>query len=160
VPDSRAYIERLWPPPSWWLADTGLVAAVWLVLVVSTPAPLVAAGTVVAAVSVLGGLAACAVTVGVRDGEVVAGRARLPVERCAAVEPLDVEAARRARGVDADARAFLLLRPYLARAVRVRLDDPHDPTPYWLLSARRPERIAAAAAAARSPRPAGPGTAR
>ena len=36
-------------------------------------------------------------------------------------------------GVDADARAYLLLRPYLKRAVQVDLADPADPTPYWLL---------------------------
>jgi hypothetical protein len=26
--------------------------------------------------------------------------------------------------------------------VRVRLTDPADPTPYWLFSTRRPERVA------------------
>ena len=158
--DPRGYVERLWPPPSWWLVGLALVATVWLVLVVSTPGPVVVSGTAVAAMAVLGGLAAGAVTVGVRAGELVAGRAHLPVERCAAVEPLDPEATRRAVGVDADARAFLLLRPYLPRTVRVRLDDPGDPTPYWLVSCRRPEQVAAAAEAARPPRRDGPRTAR
>ena len=37
-------------------------------------------------------------------------------------------------GVDADARAYLLLRPYLKRAVRVEIADPADPAPYWLVS--------------------------
>jgi hypothetical protein len=37
-----------------------------------------------------------------------------------------------------------MLRPYLSRAVRVEIDDPADPAPYWLLSTRHPERLAAA----------------
>jgi hypothetical protein len=58
-------------------------------------------------------------------------------------EALDAEAARRAAGVEADARAYLLLRPYLTRAVRVQVVDPADPTPYWLVSTRRPRTLAA-----------------
>ena len=53
-----------------------------------------------------------------------------------------------AQQVEADARAFLLLRPYVKTAVRVDLEDPADPTPYWLLSSRRPEALAAALAGA------------
>jgi len=50
--------------------------------------------------------------------------------------------------VDADARAFLLLRPYLRRAVMVPVQDPADPTPYWLVSTRQPERLVRALVAA------------
>jgi hypothetical protein len=47
-------------------------------------------------------------------------------------------------GVDADARAYLVLRPYVKRAVRVPLLDPDDPTPYWLVSCRHPDRVLSA----------------
>ena len=47
-------------------------------------------------------------------------------------------------GPEADARAFLLLRPYLKRAVRVEITDPADPAPYWLVSSRRPDELAGA----------------
>jgi len=60
------------------------------------------------------------------------------------VTPLDAEAMRLQAGRDADARAFLLLRPYLKRGVRVDLTDPTDPAPYWLISSRHPDRLAAA----------------
>lgn len=144
-----SHVERLWPPASWWLVGAVLVASVWLVLVVATPTPVVLAGTGAAAVLVLGGLVrAGGVEVGVRAGELVAGRAHVPLELCGPVEALDADATRRARGVEADARAYLLLRPYLPAAVRVPLRDPADPTPYWLVSARDPERMAAAAAEA------------
>ena len=57
---------------------------------------------------------------------------------------LDADQARRRAGVDADARAHLVLRPYVATAVEITLDDPADPVPYWLVSTRRPDALAAA----------------
>ena len=53
---------------------------------------------------------------------------------------LDAEETRRVAGPDADARAYLLLRPYLKRAVRVEITDPADPAPYWLVSTAPPRR--------------------
>ncbi len=58
--------------------------------------------------------------------------------------PLDAEQTRRRAGVEADARAHLVLRPYVSTAVEITLDDPADPVPYWLVSTRRPEALAAA----------------
>jgi hypothetical protein len=55
-------------------------------------------------------------------------------------------------GPAADARAYLLLRPYLKRAVKVQITDPADPTPYWLVSSRHPEALAGALNAARTAR--------
>jgi hypothetical protein len=52
--------------------------------------------------------------------------------------------ARAARGVDLDARAFLKIRPWAKPVVRIDLDDANDPTPYWLVSSRRPDELAAA----------------
>ena len=62
--------------------------------------------------------------------------------------PLDPAGTRRQAGVDADARAYLLLRPYVKTSVRVEVTDPADPTPYWLLSSRHPQALAAALDAA------------
>ena len=60
------------------------------------------------------------------------------------VHALDAEETRRVAGPEADARAYLLLRPYLKRAVRVEIADTDDPAPYWLLSSRHPEELARA----------------
>jgi hypothetical protein len=37
-----------------------------------------------------------------------------------------------------------VLRPWVDGVVRVALTDPADPAPYWLVSTRRPEVLAAA----------------
>ncbi len=63
---------------------------------------------------------------------------------------LDAEGVRRLAGVDADARAYLLLRPYLKRGVRIDITDPADPAPYWLVSCRRPEALVTAVGVGRT----------
>jgi hypothetical protein len=37
-----------------------------------------------------------------------------------------------------------VLRPYIKTTVEITLDDPEDPVPYWLVSTRHPQRLAAA----------------
>jgi hypothetical protein len=139
------YAERLTVPLRWWVQGTMLVASLWLALVVALPEA-VAWGITAAVLALLAGafLAYGSARVAVADGVLSAGRARIPVDQLGPVVPLDAEAMRRLAGRDADARAYLLLRPYLKRGVRVDVTDPADPTPYWLLSCRRPDRLVAA----------------
>ncbi|MBK5249242.1 MAG: DUF3093 domain-containing protein [Actinomycetales bacterium] len=81
-------------------------------------------------------------TLAVADGELRAGRARLPLEVVGTVDVLEREQVREAMGPGLDARAFVLHRAWVPTAVRVHLQDPHDPTPYWVLSTRRPHELA------------------
>lgn len=144
------YSERLHVSLRWWVQAIMLLAALWLAFVVAMPAWAAFAATAVLLAGVVGLLLSVgSAVVRVADGELRAGRARIPVALLGAPEPLDAEATRRVHGVEADARAYLLTRPYLKRAVRVPVVDPADPTPYWLLSTRRPQRLAAAIETAR-----------
>lgn len=78
------------------------------------------------------------------------GRARLPLRYAGRSVALDAEASRRMRTVDADARAFLALRTTVtAESVLLEVTDPADPHPYWLISTRRPQDLAAAIDSAR-----------
>ena len=145
-----AYRERLLP--SWWMWPVvvglgigfGLVVAPFGATVVVVVAAVM---TVVLGVLLLGWTGTVAVT----DGRFVAGRARIPVDVLGEAEALDAAAMRHARGVGLDARAYLYLRPWVDTGVRVAVDDPADPTPYWLVSTRRPEQVVAALARARRP---------
>jgi hypothetical protein len=56
-------------------------------------------------------------------------------------------------GVGADPLAFVVQRPWVPGAVQVLLNDPADPTPYWVISSRRPTQLAAALLAARQDPP-------
>jgi hypothetical protein len=140
---SDVYRERLRVPWSWWLGLTGLGLVVVIVLVVTElPWIVVLASAVLVTVAVGGMLYRYGAVIEVSRAGLAAGRALLPWWACAGAHALGTDEARAAFGVDADARAYLLLRSYCPGAVRVDVADPNDPTPYWLLSSRRPERLA------------------
>jgi hypothetical protein len=136
------YAERLSVPLRWWVQGTMLVASLWLAFAVAMPVLAASLITIVAG-SLMAGcfLAYGAARVAVEDGWFRAGRARIALHHLGEAVALDAETTRRAAGVDADARAYLLLRPYLKRAVRVEIADPADPTPYWLVSTRHGEAL-------------------
>jgi hypothetical protein len=75
----------------------------------------------------------------VSDGVLRAGSARIPVALLGPAQALDVAAMRHELGPGLDARAYVCLRAWARTGVRVALDDPADPTPYWLISTRRPQ---------------------
>ena len=141
----EGYRERLTAPPSWWVAAV-LFAAIcgWIMVVAADPtwgvvatgmALLVAGGLV----WIYGGLTVRAGTDGLR-----VGAASLPTRFIGSVAALDRVEFRDNLGPDADARAWLQTRPYVDGGVRVSVIDPDDPTPYWLVSCRRPEAVIAA----------------
>jgi len=144
VPDA-SYREKLSVPLRWWVQGTMLVATFWLAFVVAAPALVAWSATAVLLLIMVGlfvGYGAPRVEVG--DGWLRAGRARIAGEFLGDAEALDAAETRRVAGPGADARAYLLLRPYLKRAVRVTVRDDRDPTPYWLVSSRDPEHLATA----------------
>lgn len=61
----------------------------------------------------------------------------------------DREQTRRRLGPEADVRAFVMSRPYVAEAVELAVSDAADPHPYWLISTRRPRQLCAALAQGR-----------
>jgi hypothetical protein len=137
--------ERLSVPFRWWVQGTMLVATFWLAFVVATPAVIAWSATGVLLLAMVGlFLAYGSPRVEVEAGWLRAGRARIPGEFVGGAEPLDAAETRHVAGRGADARAYLVLRPYLKRAVRVTIRDDRDPTPYWLVSSRDPEHLAAA----------------
>lgn len=150
VPDSPtpAYDERLGVPLRWWVQGFMFTACLWLAVLAALPeaAAWAVTGGIALVVTALF-LAYGAARITVTDGVLRAGRARIEAVHLGPAEALDADAARRVAGPEADVRAYLLLRPYLKRAVRVTITDPADPAPYWLLSTRRPEELAAALAA-------------
>lgn len=148
TPAAETYTETLRVPLRWWAIATMFHASALLALLVAglgVWAFVVMAVLVAITVAVL--LSYGGVRIEVTDEQLVAGRARIPLRLLAAPRALDVDATRARIGPLADARAYLLLRPYVARSVVVDVVDPADPAPYWLLSTRHPTRLAAALAA-------------
>jgi hypothetical protein len=144
------YSERLSTP--WWswpvlLGVAGVLAAeiglgapglrTWVPYVVLLP------------LTALGLLWVGRIRVAVSDGELRVDDARLPARFVADAIPLDPAGRRELLGVGADPLAFVVQRPWVSGAVQVLLDDPADPTPYWVVSSRHPSRLTAALLSAR-----------
>lgn len=77
-------------------------------------------------------------------GTLFAGRARLPFDAISRTAVVPASAKQAAMGRQLDPEAFVVHRGFVPTMVIVVLDDPMDPTPYWLISTRDPERLAAA----------------
>lgn len=75
-----------------------------------------------------------------------AGSAWIEPEFLGEVRVLDRQQLRQTLGVEADARAHLCHRAYAVGAIRVQIEDPRDPTPYWVVSSNHPEDLARALA--------------
>lgn len=143
------YAERLVLP--WWLWAPALGLAALLAAEVHLGAGGVRAWLPYAVLLPLaaGGLWwAGRLPVAVRDGELRVDDARLPVGVIDRVVPLDAAGKREILGPAAHPLAFVVQRPWIAGAVQVVLDDPADPTPYWVVSTRHAQRLAAALRAA------------
>ena len=144
------YRERLWPTPWIYLISLLLIPASILVLApVSVPAG-IATGVILYA-AVAGSLSLTAPVIEISDGLFRAGRAEVPLEFTGtAVAAID-QAARTERGTGLDARAFLVIRGWIRDVVRVPITDTTDPAPYWLVSTRHPDELAAAINESRRP---------
>ncbi|MER5897215.1 DUF3093 domain-containing protein [Streptomyces sp. NPDC001876] len=143
-PSAPPFDERLTAPRTWWLIAFGVGVACALMLLPLGTLPMLgglAGGTVAAAV-VVSSYGSARVRV-VADA-LVAGDARIPLSALGDAEALDAEEARAWRSYRADPRAFMLLRSYIPTAVRVKVTDPDDPTPYVYLSTREPQALVAA----------------
>jgi hypothetical protein len=140
-----AYRERLLVPVSWWLLAVPVIAILggevfagfggWIPPVIYAVFIAVVAGFL---------LTWGAATIEVAGGTLRAGRAELPLDRASEVVPLDEKQAALLRGPRADPAAHLMLRPYLKRAVYIKLADPGSGVPYWLVATRHPAELATA----------------
>lgn len=137
------YYERLAVPASWWLLGAGFTLAVGWAFFVATPLAATVVATAVTGVLVALGLVRYGgIVVAVDQDGLTAGRAHLPWPCVGAATPLDPAATRAVLGREADARAYLMTRAYCRSAVKVMVEDASDPTPYWVVSTRRPQALA------------------
>ncbi|WP_308796696.1 DUF3093 domain-containing protein [Agromyces silvae] len=147
MPDYR---ERLWPTPWIFIVSLLLIPSSILVLApVSLPAGIVTG--IVLYLAVVGALSLTAPVIEVAEGRLRAGRAEIGIEHLGEAVPAVDAAARVELGTGLDARAFLVIRGWIRPVVRIPIVDPADPTPYWLVSSRRPNELAAAINGSRRP---------
>ncbi|KAA9287189.1 MULTISPECIES: DUF3093 domain-containing protein [Corynebacterium] len=144
---SIVYSEKLWVP--WWFWVLGGVAVFVCTAQIGfnrSPIWLVIGGIICLAVGVWVLLTMSKTTVSVEvdsTGErwLHAGTAVLPASVVAKSLVVPKSAQRNALGRQLDPAAFLVTHTWIPTMVLLVLDDPDDPTPYWLVSTRRPEAL-------------------
>jgi len=160
VSDTRAapqvvrYSERLWVPWWWWLPGLALAGLIALEVnqgVRALPNWVPFAVLLPVAAAVLMWLSKTEVRVisggtdrAAGETELWVGAAHLPVSvisRSAAVPGSGKSAA---LGRQLDPAAYVMHRAWVGPMLLVVLDDPDDPTPYWLVSSRHPDRVLSA----------------
>jgi hypothetical protein len=147
VSEVARYREKQ-PVPWWWYLIGLFIAAIlaaelvwgvgipeWLAFGLLLPIPVVILLAMSrATVEVTGG----------DDPELVVGQAHLPIRFISKAAKVPRSAKSAAMGRQFDPAAFLVHRPWVKDMVLVVLDDPEDPTPYWLFSAKKADAIVAA----------------
>lgn len=141
--DDHVYVERLGVPVTWWLVAAFVTLSIWWTFVLATPSWFATAAAAVGGFAIATGMWQYGnARVEVTNVHLRAGTARVPLIYCGEARALDAQQTRALHGPEADTRAFFLIRPYIATAVRVEITDPRDPTPYWLVGSRNPEQLA------------------
>jgi hypothetical protein len=147
---SPSYDERLAVPWAWWAVIAVVVAfgvlevASGFTYVVYVPVAVFLVGFFVVPL-----VLSARVRVRLQDGVLVAGGEELPVMNITSVQSLDREATRLKLGPQADPAAHLVVRGWIGPSVVLRLSNP-NPVPYWVVSSRRPDELAAAIKSARA----------
>lgn len=143
------YRERLWASAGAFLATALVIPASLLVfLPINFTVGIGVAAALYAGCAILLVLASPAIEV--TTEHFVAGRAKLPIRFAGEVTTYREPEATAQRGPRLDARAWLMIRGWVSPVVRIELTDAGDPTPYWLVSTRHPEKVAEALAEAKT----------
>ena len=141
---SRVWEENIrWP---WWLTlmilglDLSIIIAIWAGL--GNAAALIAAGSTILFTCYLFFITVLRTRV---EGEYLSvGRARIEKKYLGKVITLSIDEFRHLRGAGINPGAFHAFRFWIKRGVKIEINDPQDPTPYWLVSSKGPEQFAEA----------------
>ena len=131
-------------PPIWVLAFIyfmflSLVIAIWAAL--DTNATMIAFAIATLAIPFI----ARSLTSRIRvdQNELRIDKAHIALKYLGKVTVLDSDAMRLLRTRDADPAAFLAIKFWAATGIKIEVTDPRDATPYWLITSKRGEKLAA-----------------
>lgn len=141
--ESVLFEEKLWPAPWLWVVVAGAaLASVFTFIPISVQAGIVAAIVVAVVLSTL--LILSTPQIRVTADELQVGRAQIERKYLGDVEAFAGAEATAERGTRLHGKAYLCIRGWISPVVKITINDPDDPVPYWLTSTRRPEQLKAA----------------
>lgn len=137
------YQERL-TPSLWVFGGAALLAPMAALTLTPIDSTIGLIAGIALALVVIIAMATLSAKITVKGTTLRAGYAHIDAKWLGETEQLSGEEARAARGVNLDHRAWHMVRSGIDGAVRVQITDPDDPAPYWVISTRTPDRLAAA----------------
>jgi hypothetical protein len=131
-------------PPIWVLAFIyflllSLVIAIWAAF--DNNVALVA--FIIATIAIIYIAIAMRSTITLDGEELRIDRAHIDIKYLGSITVLDSPAMRLLRTRDADPAAYLAIKFWMPKGIKITVVDPRDPTPYWLITSKRGEEIAA-----------------
>lgn len=136
----NGYSEKL--SPAWWLIlAIGLLVPASLLIFLPLDIMVGLGVGVTLWVGSVGILWVFAPRIAVDSSGVSAGNARIEHQYVSNIEVFTKERARIQRGPQLDARAWLVISPWVDPVMKITITDPLDPTPYWLVSCKHPEKF-------------------
>lgn len=131
-------------PPIWVLAFIyfmflSLVIAIWAAL--DTNATMVAFVISTLAIPFIARSLTSRISIDQRELRI--DKAHIDLKYLGKITVLDSDAMRLLRTRDADPAAFLAIKFWSSKGIKVEIVDPRDSTPYWLVTSKRGEKLAA-----------------
>ena len=131
-------------PPIWVLAFIyfmflSLVIAIWAAF--DTTATMVSLAIATLAIPFIA--QSLTSRIGVDHNQLRIDKAHIELKYLGKVTVLDSDAMRLLRTRDADPAAFLAIKFWSSKGIKIEVTDPRDATPYWLITSKRGEKLAA-----------------
>ncbi len=131
-------------PPIWLLAFIyflllSLVIAIWAAFDTSAAVSALIAATI----ALIYAAVAMRSSISIDERELRIDRAHIDLKYIGGVDVLNTSQMRLLRTRDADPAAFLAIKFWISTGVQITVLDPRDPTPYWLVTSKRGDEIAA-----------------
>ena len=131
-------------PPIWVLA---FIYFMFLSLVIAIWAALDSTSTMIAFVVATLAIPVIAQSltskIQVDQNELRIDKAHIELKYLGKATVLDSDAMRLLRTRDADPAAFLAIKFWASKGIKIEVNDPRDSTPYWLITSKRGEKLAA-----------------
>jgi hypothetical protein len=103
----------------------------------------IAAGLILV-ISSWGALFFLAPVIQVGSSNLTISRAKIPRNLLGKIEEISKDQIFSERGPNLNPAAFKVFQGTVKTAVKIAVNDPNDPTPYWIISTRKPAQLASA----------------
>jgi hypothetical protein len=139
--NSASYSERVFPGLSFFLATLFAPAALYLIVLAFDDLwALITFVVSELAIIFLGLLAAP--TLSLSSKTLSIGNVQIPTQYVKAITVVEASAQQSEKGPKLNPSAYVRFQVGVKGLLKVELNDPNDPTPYWLISSRNPDLVA------------------